>query len=211
MKIYLNRLYMIFMKSNFYVLLFFIAHNFFRNDPVPVIFMPIYFLFIIACFSLFYLKKLKIDGTIHLLWILSSSLFYARIFQSYGISFSRLDYAYVIIPIFAISLLLPLVRIKGISKQIGYLMMTLYLLSVITVFIIALLSTSAFIWLIVLLLFKFLPYVSSYMLSKMYSFNYEKTFFLMFFLPFMILVNLYASLSGSCQVIPIKDVLKNDN
>lgn len=60
MKKYTKRFYEVMNHSGMYLNLFFVIHYFFRQDQIPTVVIPIYFLFVVFfLFSLFFKEKFK--------------------------------------------------------------------------------------------------------------------------------------------------------
>lgn len=209
MKEYMKRFKAILMNSVLYINLFFAFHYIFRNDTISPIIIPIYFLFFIFfCFTFFMKNILKMDGRLHLFWILASALIFNFIFQEYQIKLVLNDYLLIIGPLFILSIILPLFGFKKLSKKYHILFLLVFITLFISVFLTAIyLVNQSYIWLIVLLLYKLIPYSAAYHLSLAYSFSFEKIFFLILFLPFVIVLNIYTRITGTYHFVSIKDLI----
>ena len=199
MEKYFKRFHVVMINSALFLNLFFAIHYFFRNDPISSIIIPIYFLFFIfICFPFFISKKLKIDGRLHVFWILASALLFSYIFQAYQVNLVINDYLYIITSILLISIFVSLTRFEKLSKKAHFISIFLYLILFIGVFLLArYLINQPYMWLFVLLMFKYIPYVGAYHVSKAYSLSFEKIFFLIIFLPFLIVLNTYTRITGT--------------
>ncbi|QLY39983.1 hypothetical protein HF295_03555 [Hujiaoplasma nucleasis] len=148
------------------------------------------------------------DGRLHLFWILASALIFNYIFQEYQIKLVLNDYLLIIGPLFILSIILALFGFKKLSKKYHILFLLVFITLFISVFLTAIyLVNQSYIWLIVLLLYKLIPYSAAYHLSQAYSFSFEKIFFLILFLPFVIVLNIYTRITGTYHLVSIKDLI----
>lgn len=209
MKEYIKRFYTVITKAGLYLNLFFAFHYIFRNEQISTAIIPVYFLFFIfVCFIAFLKKKLKLDGRLHLFWILGSALLFNYIFQEYQVKLVLSDYLYIVFLLFFVSLCVSLFRFDSITKKTHTILMTLFLIVFVSVFLLAIYwINEPYMWLFVLLLYKLIPYVFAYHISKMYALSFDKVYFLILFLPFILILNAYTLVTGTLHMISIKDLV----
>ncbi len=151
------------------------------------------------------------DGKLHLFWILGSALFFNYIFQEYQVKLVFNNYLYIILTILFVTLFFSLFRFGNLTKKTNYLLMISFLILFVAAFLSAIyLIDQPYIWLFVLMLYKYIPYVSAYLISRVYALPFEKIFFLILFLPFITALNTYTSITGTMHVISIKDLFSDN-
>ena len=210
MKVYFKKMSYIFAQFSLYILFFLGVQYFFKNELISVIIIPIYFLFYLVCFLFFYANKMKLDGRIHLFWILSSAVFYLYIFKAFGMTLHQNDYVSAFVSIILLTCIISFMSIKEMSKKTHLIFMIIYMVLFASLVILAiLLNQKGVIWLYVLLAFKMIPYAYSYHLSKMHAIRYEKIYFFIYFFPLVASINLYSIITGTCDYIDIKKLLNS--